>query len=103
VIGSAIKSGPIRGTLVGAVSAAGKLTLTRSGKGVNTLKAGRYTFTIQDSSAKADFTIQELRKTPLTLTGVAFIGKHTTTVDLKAGQWTFYSSVGKTNYFIVIS
>lgn len=104
VVGSAIdKTAVFRGTLAGTVSAAEKLTLTKSGKGVTTLKSGRYTFTIQDSSSKADFTIQELRKNPLTLTGVAFVGKHTTTVNLKPGQWTFYSFSGKTNYFVVIS
>jgi len=104
VVGSAVdKTAVFRGTLAGTVSAAGKLTLTKSGKGVTTLKSGRYTFTIQDSSSKADFTIQELRKNPLTLTGVAFVGKHTTTVGLKPGQWTFYSFSGKTNYFVVIS
>jgi hypothetical protein len=94
---------PLRGTLAGAVNAAGKLTLTKNGKGVTNLKAGRYTFTIQDGSAKADFTIQALRKTPVTLTGVAYVGTHRTTVTLKPGQWTFYSYNSKANYFIVIA
>lgn len=104
VVGSSIaKVVQFRGTLAGTVSAAGKPTLSRNGKAVTTLKSGRYTFTIQDKSAKADFTIQALHNRRLTLTGVTFVGKHTTTVTLKPGQWTFYSYTSKTNYFVVIT
>jgi hypothetical protein len=34
---------------------------------------------------------------------VSFVGKHTATVDLKTGQWMFYSSPGAKNYFIVVA
>jgi hypothetical protein len=101
VLGTSIAT-TFRGTLAGAVSSTGKLTLTKGGRSVSNLKSGRYTFIVQDRSAKADFTIQQLHRNPLTLTGLAFVGTHKTTVDLKPGQWTFYSYNSKTNYFIVI-
>jgi hypothetical protein len=90
VVGSAAKtatSGLFRGSLAGTVTSAGKLTLTRNGKGVGTLKAGRYSITVDDKTAKAGFTVQEIRKPSVALTGVSFVGKHTGTVDLKTGQW----------------
>jgi hypothetical protein len=101
-IGTELESShPFRGTLAATVTAAGKLTLTRNGKGVATLKAGRYSFLVHDSAAKAGFIVQEVRKPAVTLTGVSFVGKHTVTVDLKAGQWMFYSSAAHKSYFIV--
>lgn len=101
VLGTTITT-TFRGTLAAAVSSTGKLTLTKGGRSVSNLKSGRYTFIVQDRSAKSDFTIQQLHRNPLTLTGLAFVGTHKTTVDLKPGQWTFYSYSSKTNYFIVI-
>ncbi len=66
------------------------------------LKSGRYTFSVQDTTAKAGFTVQQIRKQPVTLTGVSFVGKQTKTVELKPGQWFFYSPSGKKSYFIVL-
>ena len=103
IVGSSIKPPAFRGALDGTVSSAGKLTLTRNGKGVSNLKSGRYKITVDDRTSKSGFTVQEIRKQPVTLTGVAFVGKHTVTVDLKAGQWMFYSPSGKKNYFVVIT
>ena len=102
-IGTVIKSDPFRGALAGTVSSTGKLTLTRNGKAVATIKSGRYSIAVQDQTSKAGFTVQEIRKQPVALTGVSFVGKHTVTVDLKAGQWMFYSSSAKKNYFVVIT
>jgi hypothetical protein len=100
VVGSAIA--PFRGTLLGSVTVAGKLTLTAKGRAVSKLKSGRYTFTINDSSARSGFTIQEIRKAAKAVTGVSFVGKHSVTIDLTPGQWFFYTTfVGKKTYFIV--
>src|SRR5215472_13306993 len=55
IVGSAYV--PLRGTLVGTVGATGALKLTRNGKPVTSLKAGRYTFQVTDSSKKAGFTV----------------------------------------------
>jgi hypothetical protein len=102
VVGSGIKSVPFRGTLAGTVSTAGRLTLTRNGKGVSTIKSGRYKITIDDKTSRSGFTVQEIRKQPVAVTGVSFVGKRSVTVELKAGQWFFYSpSAGKKNYFVV--
>jgi hypothetical protein len=101
IVGSAIKASPFRGTLDGTVSSTGKLILTLKGKNVSTLKSGRYTISIVDKTSKSGFTLQAIRKQPVTVTGVAFVGKHSVAIDLKAGQWMFYSSTGKKSYFIV--
>jgi hypothetical protein len=95
---------PFRGTLVGAVTAAGKLTLTIRGKPVASLKAGRYRITVTDASRKSGFTVQQNRKAATTITGIGFVGKHSVTVDLKTGQWFFYADfVGRKTYFLVHS
>jgi hypothetical protein len=99
IVGSGII--PFRGKLAATVDAAGKLALTLKGKPVATLKTGLYTFNVVDKSAKRGFSIQKLKSGALTLTGVAYKGTHVATIDLKAGQWTFFSPGGTKNYFIV--
>ncbi len=101
IVGSGVVA--FRGKLAATVDAAGKLGLTTKGKPVNTLKAGLYTFTVVDKSAKSGFAIQKLKGSVLTLTGVAYKGTHVATINLKAGQWTFFSPSGKKNYFIVVA
>jgi hypothetical protein len=101
LVGSAVV--PFRGTLAAAVGAAGSLTLTTKGKPVGTLKAGLYTFTVHDNSAASGFAIQKLKASAITLTGIGYKGTHVKTVDLKAGQWTFFTPSGKKNYFIVVA
>ena len=95
---------PLRGTLVGTVSTSGTAKLTYQGKGVTTLKAGRYTVSVNDHSAKGGFIIQGVKQGGTTVTGVAFVGKRTRTLDLRAGQWFFYPTfVGSKTFFIVTS
>ncbi len=91
------------GTLTGTLSASGKPTLTSKGKAVSTLKTGRYTFAITDQDPKASFTIQASKGGPTNLTGATFVGKHSVTVTLTTGKWTFYTSPGKksTSTFVV--
>ena len=102
IVGSAYV--PLRGTLVGTVTPSGGTKLTRDGKPVTTLKAGRYTFEVTDSSKKAGFTVQEIRNDAVTVTTSPFTGKRSKILNLKAGQWFFYPSfVGKKTYFIVTS
>jgi hypothetical protein len=103
-IGTPLKSVPFRGTLIGTVTARGALTLTSKGKAVTQLKAGRYTIAVTDHSAKAGFTVQEIRKAGTTLTGVGAVGKRSVTVNLTRGQWFFYPTfVGKKTYFIIVA
>ena len=100
VVGSARAA--VRGTILGTVSAAGKLTLTSGGKTVSTLKAGLYKLTVTDNSKQAGFSIQQAKKSATTVTTGSFTGKKTATLSLKAGQWFAYPSfVSKKLYFFV--
>jgi hypothetical protein len=101
IVGSAVV--PFRGKLAATVDAVGKLALTTKGKPVTSLKAGLYTFTVVDKSATSGFAIQKLKASSLTLTGVAYKGTHVATINLRAGQWTFFSPSGRKNFFIVIA
>jgi hypothetical protein len=86
IVGSAVK--PLRGTLIGSVTESGKLSLAFQGKSVSHLAAGRYRFSLTDKSTTAGFVLAHAHHT-LSLTGMAFTGKHTGSIDLTAGTWTF--------------
>ncbi len=101
LIGTGIKAVPFRGTLIGTVGAAGKLTLSLKGKRVSSLKPGRYKIAVDDKTPKGGFTIGRPNSKSVTVTGSSFVGKHTVTLQLKAGQWMFYSSAAKKNHFTV--
>jgi hypothetical protein len=101
LVGSAIVA--FRGNLAASIDAAGRLTLKTKGKPVATLRAGLYTFSVHDDSAKSGFSIQRVKASAIALTGIGYKGTHVKTVQLKAGQWTFFSPGGKKNYFIVVS
>jgi hypothetical protein len=101
IVGSGVV--PFRGKLAATVDAAGKIALTTKGKPVNSLKAGLYTFTVVDKSATRGFAIQKLKAGSITLTGVAYKGTHVATINLKAGQWTFFSPNGTKHFFIVVA
>jgi hypothetical protein len=93
IVGSGVI--PFRGALDAIVYAGGKISLSRNGKKVSSLKAGRYTFSVDDESKTAGFTVKSLRGKPTTVTSAAFVGSHDVTVNLKAGRWFFYS-LGRT-------
>jgi hypothetical protein len=104
IVGSLVL--PYRGSLAAAVSAAGKLSLTRNGRPVSStsLKAGRYTITVVDGSAKTGFTLKKVEpsKWTVVLTRAAFVGKRSVKVHLGAGRWTFFSGAGApTRHFVV--
>jgi len=102
VVGSGTAA--FRGDLTGEVTAAGKLTLAKGGRPVTSLKAGRYRITVTDKAPSGSFTIQKIRSSAHTLTGSQFVGRHTVTLNLTAGQWFYYQSfTGKKTYFIVVS
>lgn len=92
----------IQGTIKGLLSASGKPTLTAKGKAVSSLAAGKYTFAVTDKDPKASFIIRPIKAGGTkNLTGVAFVGTHSATVTLTAGQWMYYSALGKARYFFV--
>ena len=93
-----------RGSLTGVVSSGGKVLLTKNGKPVTRLKAGRYKISVTDKAPSGSFTIQKIRSSAHTLTGSRFVGRHTATLTLSAGQWFYYPSfTGTKTYFIVTS
>jgi len=109
VVGSAIRSNPLRGTLAGTVDLAGKPKLVFKGKALGTLKGGRYTTTVTDDSKTAGLVLQLLGKTgkvvkTLTVTDAGFVGKRTKTLTLDKGQWLYAGSGGRgKTYFIVVA
>jgi len=81
IVGSGVVS--FRGTLAATVSATGKLTLILAVSGCPLLSdPGRYRIAVDDRTSKSGFMLQQIRKRPVTLTGSAFVGKHTVTLDL---------------------
>jgi hypothetical protein len=94
----------VKGTVNGAVSLSGKLTLTYKGKSVLTLAPGLYKFTVVDKSKKSGFVVEELHGAVTTVSGVASVGTRTVTINLKTGQWFFSSTpAGKKSGFAVVA
>jgi hypothetical protein len=94
----------LRGTLIATVSAAGKLTLTDSGKEVGSLTSGRYTIEVKDSSKKSGFVLQEINRLATALSTASFTGTRKVSLTLKPGQWFFFPTfIGKKTYFIVVA
>ncbi len=101
-IGTTIGKSALRGTIVGAIAANGKVTLTIKGKPVQDLTAGRYNFSIVDQSRSSGLKLQTTHSLPITVTGGKFVGKHKTSITLNRGQWFYYGTfVGQKTYFIV--
>jgi hypothetical protein len=95
---------PYRGSLAAAVDARGKLSLTRGGKQVSSLRKGRYTITVVDASAKTGFTLQKVvpSRLRLGLTSGAFVGRRSIGIQLSAGRWTLVSGTrAPTRSFVV--
>ena len=101
VVGSEVV--PFRGALDAIVYASGKLSLSRNGKAVKSLKTGRYTFSVDDESKTAGFTLQGLRKKAISVTSGAFTGTRDVTITLVPGRWFFYSAGRTKSEFFVIT
>ena len=101
IVGS--EANPFRGSLDGIVFKSGKLSLTRNGKPVSSLKTGRWTFSVDDESSKAGFVLQVLRGKVETITSAAFVGSHDVTVTLKPGRWSYFTAGGRKTTFFVVS
>jgi hypothetical protein len=101
VVGSELV--PFRGTLAGAVSAAGTTTLAYKGQSVSKLTAGKYTVTVNDKSTKSGFMLEQASH-PAVTTGAVYVGKHSVSVHLTAGRWFFAPGLtGQKTYFTVVS
>ncbi len=93
VIGSGIVA--FRGTLAATVAKSGQVTLSYKGKHVTKLVAGRYTLTVVDGSAATGLSVGHASHGTTTVTGAAFVGKRSTSLDLTQGVWSLKSG-GKT-------
>jgi hypothetical protein len=101
IVGSGVV--PFRGALDAIVFKGGNLSLSRNGKAVTSLKAGRWTFSVDDESKAAGFTVKSLHGKPVTVTSTPYVGSHSVTLTLKAGRWFFFTSGGRQTTFFVSS
>ena len=99
--GSAVA--PFRGTLIGTVGPAGKLTLSRNGKSVSSLKWGRYKIAVADRTPNGGFTLGRPDGKTVVVTRPSFVGTRTVTLALRAGRWMFFSAAAEKHHFTVVS
>ena len=76
--------------LTGNVGPGYKITLTQGGKKVTKLKAGKYTFVINDKSTMHSYGLDGPNGFAKDFTSVSFKGTKTFTVTLKKGKYKFY-------------
>jgi hypothetical protein len=88
------KSTAVLGTLIGRVNPAGKLVLTYGGIPVTKVNAGRYKITVADKAPTRSFVVRKTGGAATTVSGVAFVGTRSVTLNLSSGKWTFYTSAG---------
>jgi len=93
---------PFRGALDAIVYKTGRLSLTRNGNVVKSLKTGRWTFAVDDESTAKGFSVQVLKGKAQTVTTKTYVGNHDVTLTLKPGRWFFFSPGGtRTTFFVV--
>ena len=85
--------------LVGTVGPGYTITLTKAGKKVTKLKAGKYTFVIADKASIHNFSLDGPKGFEKTLTTVPFKGMKTMTLTLKAGKYKFYCEPHESTMF----
>jgi hypothetical protein len=91
------------GTIAGSVNAAGRLAIAFKGKSVGSLKAGRYTIAVKDTSSKVGFSLRKSGQArTIVVTQPSFLGRHSVSVKLTAGRWLFTPSPGKPAFAIKV-
>lgn len=85
--------------LVGTVGPGFTITLTQGGKKVTTLKAGKYTFVINDKSSSHSYGLDGPKGFAKDFTSVAFKGTKTLTLTLKAGKYKYYCTPHESSMF----
>jgi hypothetical protein len=83
---------PYRGRLAATIEGGGHASLKLAGRGVASLRAGRYEIAIADGSSTAGFWLERPGGKRVSLTGVRFRGHETRSLTLTAGRWA--SSAG---------
>jgi hypothetical protein len=92
----------VRGSLEVVVARSGAIRLTRKGKPIGALRAGRYTFSVRDLSEQHGFSLQAAKGKPQTITNAAFVGWRDLTVQLAPGRWSFFTPGGAKSTFLVV-
>ena len=85
--------------LNGTVGPGFTITLTKSGKKVTKLKAGKYTFVIADKAPIHSFSLDGPNGLAKTLTTVPFKGQKSVTMTLKKGSYKFYCEAHESTMF----
>jgi plastocyanin len=87
--------------LFGTVGPGFTITLTKGGKKVTKLKAGKYTFVIRDKATIHDFVLEQQSggKFEKQLTSTPFVGTKKVTVTLTKGKWKFYCAPHESSMF----
>ena len=97
VAGAAFSSSSAMPTLKGVVGPGYSVSLTKGGKKVKSLKAGKYKVVVSDKSSIHNSVLErekpEKPKLEKDITGTGFTGTKTVVMTLKAGSWRFYCSV----------
>jgi len=101
IVGSGLA--PFRGVLTARVGATGAVTLTRSGRRVASLAAGRYTIAVGDAARHAGFFVERAGHGTLAVSGVSFVGRRRLTVTFTPGRWAYFSTAGRPTRFTVSS
>ena len=88
VTASSVSAGPTATRLTGVTGPGFTITLKKAGVKVRTLKAGKYTITVNDKSTQHNFRLKGpgLNKQ---ITGLAMKGTRTVTVTLRKGTYTY--------------
>jgi len=85
--------------VTGTVGPGFTITLTKAGKKVTKLKAGKVTFVISDKSSIHNYALDGPKGFEKTFTSVPFKGTKTVTVTLKAGKYKFYCEPHESSMF----
>jgi hypothetical protein len=93
---------PFRGTLVGTAGTLGHITLSRGGKPVRSLRAGRYKIVVTDTAPRSGFVLARPNGTEIVVTGLAFVGTRSTTLVLTPGRWSYHGTLGALHDFDVV-
>jgi hypothetical protein len=76
-----------------------KIEVTRNGKDVKMLTAGKYTFVVQDKSTIHSFALDGPHGFAKDFTTVPFKGTKTVTINLKAGRYKYYCAAHEATMF----
>jgi len=85
--------------LIGTVGPGFTITLTQGGKKVTKLKAGTFTFVINDRSSMHSYGLDGPNGFARDFTSVSFKGTKTFTLTLKAGRYKYYCQPHESSMF----